>query len=68
LFKTIPLNERWNLQFRTEVFNLLNHANFDTPNPVVFSGTAINPSAGAITGTASTGNGRQIQFALRLEF
>jgi hypothetical protein len=68
LFKRIALNERWNLQVRTEVFNLLNHANFDMPNPVAFAGAAISPSAGAITETSSTGNGRQIQFALRLEF
>ena len=68
LFKRIPLKERLNLQFRTEVFNVLNHANFDTPNLIVFSGTDISPTAGVITGTASSGNGRQIQFALRLEF
>src|SRR5881397_1620993 len=67
-FKRIPLKERLNLQFRTEVFNLLNHANFDTPNLIVFSGTGISPTAGVITNTATNGNGRQIQFALRLEF
>jgi len=67
-FKRIPLKERLNLQFRTEIFNVLNHANFDTPNLIVFSGTDISPTAGVITGTAGSGNGRQIQFALRLEF
>src|SRR5436309_6763641 len=67
-FKRILLKERLNLQFRTEVFNLLNHANFDTPNLIVFSGTGISPTAGVITNTATNGNGRQIQFALRLEF
>jgi hypothetical protein len=56
------------LQFRTEIFNVLNHANFDTPNLIVFSGTDISPTAGVLTGTATNGNGRQIQFALRLEF
>ena len=68
LFKRIPLKERLNLQFRTEVFNVLNHANFDTPNLIVFGGTNISPTAGAITSTTTNGNGRQIQFALRLEF
>jgi hypothetical protein len=67
-FKDIPLNERWNLQFRTEFFNVLNHANFNNPNPIVFQGTAVSPTAGIITETSSDGNGRQIQFALRLEF
>jgi len=67
-FKRIPLKERLNLQFRTEIFNVLNHANFDTPNLPVFLGTDISPTAGVITSTATNGNGRQIQFALRLEF
>jgi hypothetical protein len=68
LFKQIPLNERLNLQFRAEFFNVLNHANFNNPNPIVFMGTNISSTAGAITDTVSDGNGRQIQFALRLEF
>ena len=68
LFKQIPLNERWKLQFRTEFFNLLNHANFNNPNPIVFEGTAVSSTAGTITNIVSEGNGRQIQFALRLEF
>jgi len=68
LFKRIPLKERLNLQFRVEVFNVLNHANFASPNNIVFSGTAISATAGAITSTGVLGNGRQIQFALRLDF
>src|SRR2546426_222858 len=67
-FKRIPLKERLDLQFRTEVFNVLNHANFDTPVLPVFLGTEISPTAGVFTSTATNGNGRQIQFALRLEF
>jgi hypothetical protein len=65
-FKDIPLNERWNLQFRTEIFNLLNHANFDTPELNVFSGNDFASSAGFIRET--TNRERQIQFALRLSF
>ena len=38
-----------NLQFRAEFFNVLNHANFGTPNATVFSSGAISPSAGLIT-------------------
>jgi hypothetical protein len=44
LFKRIPLKERLNLQFRTEIFNVLNHANFDTPNLIIFAGTDISPT------------------------
>src|SRR5881296_810101 len=69
LFKRIPLKEQVNLQFRTEIFNALNHANFGHPNLIVFSsGNDISPTAGTITDTIAGGNGRQIQFALRLEF
>src|SRR5881296_1453799 len=69
LFKRIPLKEQVNLQFRAEVFNALNHANFAHPNLIVFSsGNDISPTAGTITDTIAGGNGRQIQFALRLEF
>jgi hypothetical protein len=64
LFKKISINEQLNLQFRAEAFNVLNHANFAIPNPVVFTGTNYSSSAGVITGTATTS--RQIQFALKL--
>ena len=65
-FKRIPVTERWNLQLRAEFFNILNHANFDTPNAIVFSDTNISGTAGEITETAN--RERQIQFALKLTF
>jgi hypothetical protein len=71
LFKRIPLNERLNLQFRAEAFNILNHANFNnsTAGIVVFDSSDLTKyagSAGTITDTAN--RERQIQFAMRLEF
>ena len=66
LFKNIVVSEKTNVQFRTEFFNAFNHTNFGIPNPIVFSGGAINPSAGLITATATTA--RQIQFGLKLLF
>lgn len=61
VFKNFALTEKLKLQFRTEMFNLFNHAQFDLPN------TAIgNPNAGIIT--SIVGTPRQIQFALRLSF
>jgi hypothetical protein len=66
LFKTTRLAERMSLQIRGEFFNVLNHANFATPNAAVFSGTAISGSAGLITATATTS--RQIQFGMKLIF
>lgn len=60
------VSERVKLQFRAEVFNFLNHANFSTPNAVVYSSAnaAPNPTAGVVTSTAT--NSRQIQLALKL--
>ena len=66
LFKRVAVREGLSLQFRAEFFNILNHANFDTPNPILFSGTGTNASAGVITETAN--RERQIQFALKLLF
>jgi hypothetical protein len=47
LHKDTSIGERANLQFRTEFFNILNHANFNTPNQVVFT-PALSPTAGLI--------------------
>ena len=67
LFKNTRISERINTQFRAEAFNVTNHANFGTPNPVVFaSNGAFSPTAGVITKTATTS--RQIQFALKITF
>jgi len=74
--KITTIHERLRAQFRVEYFNILNHTNFTTPNPVVFSNgptpskpsaaPAISPTAGAITATATTS--RQLQFALKFLF
>ena len=70
VLKDTRIHERMNLQFRAEIFNLLNRANFNTPNLIVFTPpTAAHPSgvsgtAGAITSTSTTA--RQVQFALKL--
>ncbi len=66
LFKDTALSERVGLQFRAEAFNLLNHTNYGTPNATVFTGTAVNSSAGLITSTATFS--RQIQLGLKLTF
>jgi hypothetical protein len=70
VLKDTAISERLQLQFRAEFFNLLNRANFNTPNLIVFTPpTASNPTglsgtAGAITSTATTA--RQLQFGLKL--
>ncbi|MGC1186834.1 MAG: carboxypeptidase-like regulatory domain-containing protein [Candidatus Acidiferrales bacterium] len=63
--RKFPIKERLALQFRAEFFNILNHANFNEPNPVIFtSATALSPTAGVISSTTTTS--RQIQFGLKL--
>jgi hypothetical protein len=70
VLKDTKIRESLNLQFRAEIFNLLNHANFNTPNLIVFTPpTATNPSglsgtAGVISSTSTSS--RQVQFALKL--
>ncbi|HWW15662.1 MAG TPA: TonB-dependent receptor [Candidatus Dormibacteraeota bacterium] len=61
------ISEQFNVQFRMEVFNILNHANFNPPtsNSQVFDGSG-NPvgGAGLLDTTATTS--RQVQFALKV--
>ena len=66
LAKRFALSERFKLQFRAESFNLLNRANLNAPNPVVFTAATGGPSptAGVITTTSTTS--RQLQFGLKL--
>jgi Carboxypeptidase regulatory-like domain len=66
LFKRFAINEKVNLQFRAEAFNVTNHTNFSSPNPAVFSGSGYSPAAGILTQT--NGYSRQIQFALKVMF
>jgi hypothetical protein len=66
LAKRWSLSERVNLQFRSDFFNLFNHTNLNTPNPVVYAAATGEPSptAGVITSTATTS--RQVQLGLKL--
>ena len=62
--KNTKLRESLNLQFRAEIFNLLNRANFNTPALITFTPSGVSGTTGAITGTSTTS--RQVQFALKL--
>ncbi len=67
LFKNFKFSERIRLQFRSEFFNVLNHANFAPPvqNLSLFgaNGSPVS-TAGLITSTLTTS--RQIQSGLKL--
>jgi hypothetical protein len=64
VLKDTRIRERLNLEFRAEIFNLLNRANFNLPNAVVFTPSGVSPTAGVITSTSTTS--RQVQFGLKL--
>ena len=70
LVKNAPLHklsEGSSLQFRAELFNILNRANFGVPfnQPLTQAGNP-DPRAGAVDRTVTTS--RQIQFGLKLSF
>ena len=80
ILKNFQISERIKLQFRTEMFNALNHANFDNPrdasvgSPTFTSdlfaqaccATVAPPSTQTIIQTGESA--RVIQFALKLQF
>ncbi len=75
-FKNIPITERFSMQFRAEIFNILNHPTFNAPN---FGGNGVSSISGSNNFTnAAFGeigstrfapyDARQIQFALKLYY
>jgi hypothetical protein len=75
-FKSIPINERFRMEFRGEFFNIVNHPNFNAPG---FSGNGVvaianstnfnNTNFGALGSTRDAPNApRQIQFSLKLYY
>jgi hypothetical protein len=75
-FKDFKLGERFSLQFRAEIFNILNHPNFNAPNfggngvvSVSGSGNFTSSNFGEVGSTRDAPyDPRQIQFALKLRY
>jgi hypothetical protein len=65
LGKRFDLAEQKSLQFRWEVFNVLNRANLANPNSSIDAGAA---NAGRITGLVVGSNMRQMQLGLRFDW
>ena len=76
LFKNFTFKERYTLQFRTEIFNVINHPNFNAPNfggngvvAIGGSGDLTSSNFGEIGSTRDAPyDARQIQFALKFLF
>ena len=72
VLKETRILERMSLQFRAEIFNMLNRANFNTPNLITAvllpapnaTVGVLSPAAGTVTSTSTSS--RQVQFGLKL--
>jgi Carboxypeptidase regulatory-like domain/TonB dependent receptor len=75
-FKNIPISERFSMQFRAEIFNILNHPTFNAPNfggngvtAISNSGNFNSTTFGEIGSTRfAPYDSRQIQFALKFYY
>ena len=73
LLKSTRIREKWNIQFRAELFNILNHTNLSYPASALFTGT---PSPTTTLGRVATAGqittyaapSREIQLGLKLLF
>jgi hypothetical protein len=69
LLKNIPISEHQRLQFRSEFFNLFNHANFDFPERFCGGTTSGSPCAATTFGRVTAARDpRILQFALKYLF
>lgn len=67
LFKNFRLTERLRTEFRWEIFNALNHANFDNPGGGAPANDIASPVFGRLQSTLPNSE-RIMQFALRFAF
>ncbi len=65
--KDTKIGEKTNVQFRAEIFNVLNHTNFNVPTQGIFTSSGAT-AANQGTITSIVGTSRQIQFGLKLLF
>lgn len=81
VMKHTPITEKWNMEFRTDLFNIANHPNFANPDGNTFvanplygtpgqSQYSLDPGFGRSTSTVGslvgTGTSRQIQFSIKI--
>ena len=66
--KNTKITERFNLQFRAEMFDLFNHPNFGNPLLTTTSAAFGQILRSTRFPTGDFGSSRQVQFALKLQF
>ncbi|MCS7024852.1 MAG: TonB-dependent receptor [Bryobacteraceae bacterium] len=67
--KTTPLGERFGLEFRAEMFNLFNRAQYGLPNANISQPAQFGRITSVVNNTPTGAGGpRQVQFMLRLKF
>jgi len=67
IVKQIPITERLRSQFRVEMYNALNRANFALPGVSIVTPATLGRISGLSNGSSGTG-ARVMQMALRLDF
>jgi hypothetical protein len=67
-FAVPRVSEAFNIQFRAEFFNILNHLNYNSPDDANILFDQTGASTGPVILDQQAGTSRQIQFALKLIF
>lgn len=65
--KNTKISERFNLQFRAELFDVFNHPNFGNP-VLTTTSSAFGVMQSTHFPTGDFGSSRQVQFALKVQF
>src|SRR5215469_12462850 len=68
LQKSIHLSERLGLEFRTEVYNLLNRVQFGQPGNLTADPLTFGQSTSQVRRADQTSGARQVQFGMKLRF
>ncbi len=68
LFKSFPITERQNVEFRAEMFNIFNTPQFANPSGNITAPANFGRSLGTISTSSNFATNRQVQFALRYMF
>ena len=68
VFKSTIFHERWNIQFRAEAFNVINHVNLLEPNATFVPGTNGQNSSGSFGVITNARDPRLMQLGLKFLF